>query len=441
MIPLNFKNKKVLVMGLGLHGGGGAVARWLNRQGAKIIVADLKSKKELAAPINQLRRLKGIRYHLGGHRVSDFSASDIVIKGPGVPPDSPYLKIARKNNIPIITDIHIFLFNLPPGVKIIGITGTKGKSTAATLIAKILAQKYHVHLAGNIRKSVLEILPKVKKGDFVVLELSSFQLEDILGLHYRFPVAVLTSLFPDHLNRHGTFENYRKAKEVIFSFQGRGDLLVVNEADLVTKNLRSRNGRTVKVGGENFAANAARAVGGYFKVPAAKTEKAIKNFKGLPGRLEKIRELNGVMFINDTTATNPGAAIHGIKIIREKYPNKNLVVIAGGYDKSLAVGEFVGVLQKYANNVVLLPGSATDKIIKKSKGHKEWIKVKNMPEAVRASYQIFRHRFPPHKASAGQGKSGDGGVVLLSPGAASFGLFQHEFDRGDKFNAAVRKLK
>src|SRR3989344_4663494 len=173
-----FVNKKVLVMGLGLHGGGVEVVKWLYKQGTKITVTDLKTRKELAPSLKELQDCRGLIYRLGGHHKPDFSNCDLIIKGPGVPADSYYLKIARKNKIPVITDIHIFLANLPANVKIIGVTGTKGKSTAATLIARVLGAKYRTHLAGNIRKSVLEISPKIKSGDFVVLELSSFQLED-----------------------------------------------------------------------------------------------------------------------------------------------------------------------------------------------------------------------------------------------------------------------
>ena len=428
---INFKNKKVLVMGLGLHGGGMGVVRWLYKQRAKITVTDLKTKKELGSSLKKLNNFHGIIYHLGGHIKADFSSAHIVIKGPGVSADSEYLKIAKKNKIPVLTDIHIFLANLPKNVKIIGVTGTKGKSTTATLIAKVLGERYKTHLAGNIRKSVLEILPKVKDGDFVVLELSSFQLEDIVDLKYRFPVAVLTSLFPDHINRHKTFRAYQKAKEIIFKYQDRNDLLVANGDDKNVRQLaRSAGGRILYIREKDFAKNTALAIGKYFKVPRVKIKRVTKNFKGLPGRLEKIRELNGVVFINDTTATNPGAAIHGIIETRKKYPKEKypkLVVIAGGYDKGLAVDEFAKVLVREARVVVFLPGEASEKIMNSIEHPKlKIVKAKNMVGAVKIAYKFAKE---------------DGGVVPLSPGAASFGLFKHEFDRGDKFNAAVKQLK
>lgn len=449
MNTFDFKNKKVLVMGLGLHGGGLESVRWLYKQGAKITVTDLKTKKELAPALKKLKRLRNINYHLGGHQKSDFLNCDLVLKGPGVPADSEYLKIALEHRIPVITDIHIFLGYVPENVKIIGVTGTKGKSTSATLIAKVLGQKYRTHLAGNIRKSVLEILPKIKSGDFVVLELSSFQLEDITDLKYRFPVAVLTSLFPDHLNRHGTFAAYRKAKEVIFKYQNKSDLLVANGDDKnARKSAWSARGRIIYVMQNEFAKNAARVIGKYFGVPRNKTEQTSANFKGLSGRLEEIHKLKGVIFINDTTATNPGAAVYGINAIHKKYPNKKLVIIAGGYDKKLAVEELAKILTKYASAIVFLPGEASDKIRAKlprlfssipplferggilPKRRINVVQAKNMPEAVRVAYQLAMSIMGPN-----------GVIVLLSPGAASFGLFKHEFDRGDKFNEAVRRLK
>lgn len=422
----DLKNKKVLVVGLGLHGGGLETVKWLYREGAKITVTDLKTRQELFPSLKKLGNLRGVTYRLGGHKKYDFSNCDFVVKGPGVPVGSEYLKVACKNKIPIITDIHIFLANLAANVKVIGVTGTKGKSTTATLVARVLSQKYQTHLAGNIRKSVLEVLPKIKNGDLAVLELSSFQLEDIAALEYRFPVAILTSLFPDHINRHKTFTDYRKAKEVIFKYQTKDDLLVANGDDKnVRQSARSATGRVIYVRQNDFAKNAATVVGKHFGVPAVKNIKVIKSFKGLPGRLEKIRELNGVIFINDTTATNPGAAIYGIKAVFKKYPSKKLIVIAGGYDKKLSVDQFSKALIKYAFAVVFLPGEASTKIKNQISKAKNFIQIKDMTRAVKVAYKLVKPN----------------GIVLLSPGAASFGLFKHEFDRGDKFVTAVKKLK
>ena len=424
------KNKKVLVVGLGLHGGGVESVKWLRSMKADITITDLKTKKELKTSLNELKKIKGVKYHLGGHLKDDFLNADMIIKGPGVPADSPYIKAARLKKIPILSDIGIFLAEIKNKAMVIAVTGTKGKSTTASLIARVLDKKSKTHLAGNIRTSVFEILPKIKKGDLVVLELSSFQLEDISALKYSFPVAVITSLFPDHLNRHKTFANYAKAKEVVFKDQEKGGFLIVNGDDKNARRLAGRaKGSILFLKEGDFAKRSAYIIGKYFGLSDKKINDAIKSFKGLPGRFEKIAVKNGVVFINDTTATNPTAAIYGLKRVNIDYPRGKypaLAVIAGGYDKGLDVKGFVSGLEKSANFVVFFPGEASEKMIAKLTNSKlKYIKTKTMDEAVRKAYEKVR---------------GFGGIVLLSPGAASFGIFKHEFDRGDKFVEAVRKI-
>ena len=206
--PEYLSGKNILVMGLGLHGGGIGTVKFLARGQNRITVTDLRPAKELAASLRQLKGIKNLRWRLGRHEAEDFEKTDLIIKGPGVRPDSEFLKIARKKNIPVLTDIGIFLQECPG--RIIGVTGTRGKSTAAFLIWKLLQTKLkRVHLAGNIRRSVLELLSEVKKEDWVVLELSSFQLQDLedsgVKVSGKPEIAVLTNLLPDHLNWHRNF--------------------------------------------------------------------------------------------------------------------------------------------------------------------------------------------------------------------------------------------
>ena len=175
-------------MGLGLHGGGVGVAKFFYNQGADVLVTDLKTEQQLAESLNKLKGLK-IEYSLGGHKESDFLSANLIVKNPDVPNNSPYLEIAKKKNIPIETDVDLFL-KLSKAV-IIGVTGTKGKSTIASLIYHLIKPKFkRVFLAGNIGISPLELLPKIKQGDKVVLELSSFELE---GLTQSPNIAVITS--------------------------------------------------------------------------------------------------------------------------------------------------------------------------------------------------------------------------------------------------------
>jgi len=200
-------------MGLGLHGGGVGVAKFFLSQGAKVLVTDLKTKSQLKESLNKLKTKPGLVkpglvFILGKHRVGDFREADLVIKNPDVPSSSKFLKIARGNKIPIKSDIQVF-FELCPA-QIIGITGTKGKSTVATLTAELLREKYHTILAGNIGVSPLEFLNDIKEDNKVVLELSSFILEDLQKSPH---IAVITNLFPDHLNRYKNFNEYTKAKK------------------------------------------------------------------------------------------------------------------------------------------------------------------------------------------------------------------------------------
>ncbi len=222
----DFKNKRITVMGVGLHGGGVGVIKFLAEQGAKVLATDLRTKEDLK---ESLRLLKGlpVDFVLDKHRLEDFAKADMIIKNPAVPEDSEFLAAAKKNNIPIESDVGIF-FELCPA-PIIGITGTKGKSTTATLLAYLLQKKYpHVILAGNIRSSVLEKLPEITKDSVVIVELSSWQLADAQS-HKKSPhVAVITNIFPDHLNRYPTYQDYINDKKLIFKFQDSKDFLFLN---------------------------------------------------------------------------------------------------------------------------------------------------------------------------------------------------------------------
>ena len=209
-----FKNKKVLVMGLGLHGGGVGAAKFFYKSGAEVLVTDLKTREQLKDSLQKLKQFK-IKYSLGGHKESDFLWADLIIKNPDVPNTSPYLEIARKNNIQIETDVNLFL-KLSEAF-IVGVTGTKGKSTTSSLIYHILKSKYRrVFLAGNIGVSPLDLRNKIKKSDKVVLELSSFELENLTQSP---DISVITNILPDHLNRYGDMKEYIKAKKQFFNIK------------------------------------------------------------------------------------------------------------------------------------------------------------------------------------------------------------------------------
>jgi UDP-N-acetylmuramoylalanine--D-glutamate ligase len=465
----DFKGKKVTVMGIGLHGGGVATVRFFVSAGSRVVATDMKSEKELRASLEKLADLKNITFVLGQHRMEDFINVDMVVKGPAVSWSSKHIQEALKKKIPVEMDSSIFfkLCRLP----IIGVTGTKGKTTTATLIAEILKTAgKKVFTAGIGQKPVLNILEetdKVKEG-VVVFELSSWRLS-ALGRSGLSPhIAVITNIFRDHLNYYGTMEKYVADKKYIFSSQKQDDFLVLNYDNEMLKNLADEakskviyfsaeslgvsnsrwrsslhiangkiafydNGEQKNIcdindinlrGGHNIgnvlAAVAATAV---FGIAPEKIREAVKNFRGVAHRLEFVREISGVKYYNDTAATMPDAAIAGINSFSEP-----IILIAGGADKNLEFSKLAKVMAEKVKKVILLKGEATEKIkteLKKIGGElKIDSEFDSMEKAVIRAKSI----------------SGPGDIVLLSPGAASFGLFLNEFDRGEKFREAARKL-
>lgn len=435
------KNKKILIMGLGLYpkGSGVSAARFFADLGSRVTVTDLKKRKDLSSSIKLLSKYK-IRYVLGHHSKRDFIEADLIIKNPAVRKDSRFLEYVKRRNIPIETDISIF-FKLCPA-KIIGITGTRGKSTTASLTYELLrSENKNVFLGGNIQNSPLNFLDKLDKDSLVVLELSSWMLE---SLGRRSPeIAVLTNIMPDHLNTYKNMNEYIRAKALIFKYQKKEDLGVINYDNQIARevgkkikvkkkwfSLKKKNKlnnylKFVKLPGEHNLYNALAAinVASIFKVSDGNIRKTLEEFKGVPNRLEFIREINGVKFYNDTTATTPDAVIAALKALK----SKNIILIAGGTDKNLDYKELAGLIADYVSVLVLLPGTATDKLrahlIKES--NLEPVTARNMKEAVLKAKEMA--------------KKGD--IILLSPGAASFGLFKNEFDRGEKFIKEVYPVK
>jgi len=459
-----FKGKKVTVMGLGLHGGGLASVLWLVKQGAKVTVTDLKTKKQLENSVNQLKKYK-INFVLGRHRESDFKNTDLIIQNPGVPRESKFLKIAKKYGVPIENNASLF-FKFCPAV-IIGVTGTRGKSTTSALIYEFLkVGNRKVWLAGLPQKPILENLEKIKENDLVVLELSSWQLE-ILGQNKLSPdLSVITNIYPDHMNRYSSAKDYIKAKENIFLWQTSQASAVLNRDNTDTfkmgknvlakrfwfskKYFKEENGvyvknsfiyfryngnvkkiaslRDIKLFGQHNLENvlAALAIALQFKLTQSQVKSVLSKFKGLSGRLELVKTKLGIKFINDTTATTPDAAIAALNLASKK----NVILIAGGASKNLPekkYQELAKIIKIKCKAVVLFSGSGSDQIIKplKKDNFKPLVfNVNSMFQAVTVALSFA--------------KKGD--TVLLSPACASFGIFIHEYDRGDQFNQIVIQL-
>ena len=218
MKHMNLKGKKVTVMGLGLYeeGSGISATKFLVEAGAKVTVTDLKTEVQLADQLKRLGKMKDkIKLVLGKHRVSDFKGVDLVVRNPGVPASSKFLKLARANKIPIVNDISLF-FQLIDRKRVLAVTGTRGKSTTTTLLYEFIRRiDKNAVLGGNITKSPLAQMPLVSRGDNVVLELSSWLLEGLEDIKRSPHLAVFTNIYPDHLNTYKGIKEYAEAKKNI----------------------------------------------------------------------------------------------------------------------------------------------------------------------------------------------------------------------------------
>jgi UDP-N-acetylmuramoylalanine--D-glutamate ligase len=439
---VSFRGKRVTVMGLGLNGGGIAAVHFLLREKAKkIIVTDLHTKKRLAPAIAKIPRRASVVYHLGGHRSEDFTNVDYIIKNPDVPWSSPYIRVARRAGVPVLSDVIIFFQRVRR--PIVGITGTKGKSTTTALIALALqAGGKRVAYGGNVRwRSPLEIIDLVRHTDYVVLELSSFQLEDLETVRMSPHIAVITSIAPDHLNRHGTYAEYKRVKLLITKFQTSEDVLVIpadreiramtrtTKAQVYLARASKRERRAIRSSNEYLsghmtdAAYLALLVAKRLGISRKKVLQKFSRFRALEGRRQFVRMVRGVQFINDTTATVPTAAAADLRYFAGQ---GRVILIAGGMDKKVPMRVFSRAIAGYPKEIVLLPGTATDRIIRElpRRARERLILAESMPEAVKNAFALS--------------KKGD--TVLLAPGATSFNLFFNEFHRGEEFVRAVKAL-
>lgn len=462
----DLKDKKVTVMGLGLHGGAVGTIKWLHEQGAKLKVTDMKTEEELAPSLEKLKDIMDVHYHLGGHKEGDFKDADLVIRNPAVPRKSKFIEIARQNGIPIEMDSSLF-FKIAKPLKIIGVTGSKGKTTTATAIAELLKPKYaQAVLVGNDGVSPLAEVGSVREDEPVVFELSSWRLEALDEYELSPEVAVVTSLYRDHLNTYDSYDHYIETKKTIIKHQGKDDLAILNADDkLVVKwqedvkgnllwystgSLNSQEGIGIEDGiikinlegretieiisvdslpvkSEHEIRNLLPGIllAHLHEVRSEEIIEVLKRFKTLPHRLESVRVIDGVEFINDSAATMPDATIAALRSLEQK----PIVHILGGSDKALEYEELA--LQEVKRNIkalVFLPGTVTDnmkQIISAAFANPpSIIDAENMKQAVDKAFEV----------------ASDGDTVLMSPAATSFGLFKHEFDRGDKFRKAVLAL-
>ncbi len=451
---MELKNKKVVVVGFARTGQ--ALCDFLLEQGvASLTVSDKK-------PENQLEKVaeykkKGVLFDCGGHRLDLFLSADLVVLSPGVPP-LPEIIEAREKGVRVISEIEL-AYDFLQG-RIIGITGSNGKSTTTTLIYQMLKNSgLRVHLTGNIGRPLISFVRKSRPGDIIVTEISSFQLE--FTEKFRTDIAVFLNISPNHLDWHKTFENYINAKKKLFEQQQPGDRTILNRDDRILWSWH-REKRTelyafsrkhqvprgcylkdstiwlkleeelpviktgdIKLRGVHNLENVmAAALASYLAgARLSAIRQTIKKFRGLEHRLEEVRTINGVLFVNDSKATTVAATIKAV----ESY-SRPIVLILGGRDKG---GDFSPLRRALKNRVrkILLIGEAREKIKKALAGAFPMEEVSSFRELVERAYQAAR----------------PGDVVLLAPACTSWDMFRDFEERGRVFkkevNCLARKLK
>jgi UDP-N-acetylmuramoylalanine--D-glutamate ligase len=444
---LDLKDRAVTVIGLGRFGGGVGVTKWLASRGARVTVSDKDSPDRLAGSIRALEGLD-VALHLGGHREEDFLRADLLIVNPAVPRTMPLLAAALRAGVPCTTEINLFLRQCPAPV--VGITGSAGKSTTTAMTGAMLAMRLPTHVGGNIGGSLLDELPRIEAGHAVVLELSSFQLDDLPRLAMSPRVAVVTNLAPNHLDRHGTMEAYAAAKKNIFRFQKPGDVLILNANDpIVSKWAGEAPGRVeffpgrgvaqaarfeLSVTGEHNQANAqaAWAAARQFGVSREEAAEALRAYGALPHRLQFVAERGGVRYYNDSKCTTPEGAI----VAMESFEPGRIVIILGGYDKGAGFDALAESAVRRAKAVVAL-GATGEKIIAAISAARSrsagggGADCGSTPALERAGDFASAVAMARRHASPGD-------VVLLSPACASTDMFLNYEERGQRFAELVK---
>lgn len=489
---IDLKNKKVVVMGIGLHGGGVSMIKWLVQQGARVIATDKKTKENLDTSLKDLNKLvknKKIKLVVGRHRLDDFRSADLVIKNPSVPWANTYIKLAKKKHIPVEMDSSLF-FKLSPSKKIIGITGTKGKTTTAYILEAILkkAGKKTV-MVGSGQTTVMDRLKLISKNTYVIFELSSWRLSALRRHKISPRYAVVTNIYPDHLNYYKTMKNYIQDKLAIVKFQKKNNLAVLNYDDeevrefaeetkaevsfysvrdsysiiqdvyLENEKIKYRTDNndgiicavaSLKILGRHNIYNvmAASALALRLGIPLKVIRSAVINFKGVDHRLELVGKKGHKFAYNDSAATTPESAVAGIDTFLRRAEVNNIYLIAGGSSKKLDMSILASKISQTpeVKKIVLLKGQASDELVEliKEKGREDKILavVDNMVEAVALLNKEIDKRAKENIENNYEGKMEliKNDILLLSPGCASFGLFDNEFDRGRQFRREIKNI-
>ncbi len=434
-----FKRKKITLMRIGLLGRGVGDAAFLAECGAEVLVVDDAPQAVMQPSVDALKKYPNVSFKFGPYDLDDFRHCDLVLKGAGTPLHSPEIAEAKRRGIPVRMSAD--LFAELSGATIVGVTGTRGKSTVAHLVAHTLrhADK-KVLLGGNVRGiSTLALLPQATPETIAVLELDSWQLQGFGEARLSPQIAVFTTFYPDHLNYYGgDLEAYLADKAEIFLHQHADGVLIVGEQaeKIVQEHYEGRIPSQALVAyagdvprewrlalpGEHNRENAACALFALrvLRIPEAAIRAGFETFRGVPGRLELAREVRGVAIYNDTTATTPEATRAALAAL-DPSGAKNIVLLAGGSDKGLAMTELVRDIRRHCKSVFFLAGNGTDRI----RGE--------FPGA-----PVFEELPPALEAAFAAAEAGD--ILLFSPAFTSFGIFKNEYDRGEQFARAAAAL-
>jgi UDP-N-acetylmuramoylalanine--D-glutamate ligase len=443
--------KNVLVVGMARSGL--AAAEFLSKRGARVKVSDKRTEKELDTEIEFLRR-HDIGYEVGGHVEDSFLSADLVVVSPGVPLRLSLLQKASQSGKEVISEVELASRFLKG--RVIGVTGSNGKTTTTTLVGEMLKTAgFSVQVGGNIGTALTSLVDRSTPETITVTELSSFQLEAIPT--FRPDVAVVLNITPDHLDRYDSFEDYARAKLNILRNQRLSDFAVLNLEDEILR----RSGKSIgsqpywfstksevtqgtylnrnqfifrwgtrketvtslegiQLPGRHNLENVAAAITAARLLNAASTQiaEALRQFRGVEHRLELVAEINGVKFYNDSKATNTDATIKALESFEG-----GILLILGGRDKGSDFTVLSSLIQERVRNLILL-GEASEKIRQQLNGTVPMAQAESLEEATRMAFE----------------RASPGDVVLLAPACASFDMFQNYEHRGRVFKESVRRL-
>ncbi|MFW0870901.1 MAG: UDP-N-acetylmuramoyl-L-alanine--D-glutamate ligase [Patescibacteria group bacterium] len=448
----HIKGKKILKMGLGPLGRSYGDIIFLAQNGAELIVTDLRDGDDVQDSVKRIKseltavECKRINWVLGRHRKKDFQTADIVLRAPNAPYDSPYIEAVHSKGKVAYSSAawlcELVRKQFGDEVITIGVTGSKGKSTVTGAIEFMLKQSdRRFHLAGNVRGIAnLPVLAKVKRGDIILMELDSWQLQGFGDAHISPDIAVFTNFFPDHMDYYkGSMKRYFKDKANIFRYQKHPCVFASRQAkgqikeygrsnDIerirsVTKQSLPDDWNFALFGDHNLRNLAlVYAVGQYLELDEAVVKKGVEHFGGVPGRMEYLGKYAGREFWNDNNSTNPISTALSLEALSNHYA-KRLIWWGGGADKKSEYDELARMVKKYSKLQILFPGSGTDILIDKLYAD-EYHRADSIQEAL----EIIKK------------ESRRGDVILFSPGCASFGMFANEYDRNDQVVRAIRNF-